>query len=167
MCPSNCRIIMANIRIISSMNIFIKPFSVSRIYLQAGLTTYFHPGINLKHIHHYSIQLYSKLEEETGQVCYHLSTITFYAYYSCLTLFQKTHPPFSLLHTRKTLQSSKNCLFHSTPKWVTNRDVAKSQLNWQNSRHLKRLYHRLKFQQNGKNSACLEACSYKKVHSPK
>lgn len=33
----------------------------------AGLTTYFHPGINLKHIHYYSIQLYSKLEEETGQ----------------------------------------------------------------------------------------------------
>lgn len=40
--------------------------------LQAGLTTYFHPGINLKHIHHYSIQLYNKLEEETGQVCHYL-----------------------------------------------------------------------------------------------
>ena len=36
--------------------------------LQAGLTTYFHPGINLKHIHYYSLQLYSQLEEETGQV---------------------------------------------------------------------------------------------------
>uniref|UniRef100_A0A803T8B0 Dimethylglycine dehydrogenase, mitochondrial n=1 Tax=Anolis carolinensis TaxID=28377 RepID=A0A803T8B0_ANOCA len=33
----------------------------------AGLTTYFHPGINLKKIHHYSIKLYEKLEEETGQ----------------------------------------------------------------------------------------------------
>nr|XP_032634449.1 dimethylglycine dehydrogenase, mitochondrial-like [Chelonoidis abingdonii] len=34
----------------------------------AGLTTYFHPGINLKKIHYYSIKLYEKLEEETGQV---------------------------------------------------------------------------------------------------
>ncbi|NXP34975.1 M2GD protein, partial [Leiothrix lutea] len=34
----------------------------------AGLTTYFHPGINLKKIHAYSIKLYEKLEEETGQV---------------------------------------------------------------------------------------------------
>ncbi|XP_061873710.1 dimethylglycine dehydrogenase, mitochondrial [Colius striatus] len=33
----------------------------------AGLTTYFHPGINLKKIHFYSIRLYEKLEEETGQ----------------------------------------------------------------------------------------------------
>ncbi|XP_042305033.1 dimethylglycine dehydrogenase, mitochondrial [Sceloporus undulatus] len=33
----------------------------------AGLTTYFHPGINLKKIHNYSIKLYEKLEEETGQ----------------------------------------------------------------------------------------------------
>ena len=39
---------------------------------QAGLTTYFHPGINLKRMHYYSIQLYNKLEEETGQVCYRL-----------------------------------------------------------------------------------------------
>lgn len=36
--------------------------------LQAGLTTYFHPGINLKKIHYDSIKLYEKLEEETGQV---------------------------------------------------------------------------------------------------
>ncbi|KAK7811657.1 hypothetical protein U0070_022300 [Myodes glareolus] len=34
----------------------------------AGLTTYFHPGINLKKIHYDSIKLYEKLEEETGQV---------------------------------------------------------------------------------------------------
>ncbi|XP_073933326.1 dimethylglycine dehydrogenase, mitochondrial isoform X2 [Castor canadensis] len=34
----------------------------------AGLTTYFHPGINLKKIHYYSIKLYEKLEEETGQM---------------------------------------------------------------------------------------------------
>ncbi|NP_001087085.1 dimethylglycine dehydrogenase L homeolog [Xenopus laevis] len=33
----------------------------------AGLTTYFHPGINLKKIHYYSIKLYEHLEEETGQ----------------------------------------------------------------------------------------------------
>nr|XP_028603892.1 dimethylglycine dehydrogenase, mitochondrial isoform X1 [Podarcis muralis] len=33
----------------------------------AGLTTYFHPGINLKQIHHYSIKLYEQLEDETGQ----------------------------------------------------------------------------------------------------
>eukprot|EP00079_Xenopus_tropicalis_P012797 XP_002940239.2 PREDICTED: dimethylglycine dehydrogenase, mitochondrial isoform X1 [Xenopus tropicalis] len=33
----------------------------------AGLTTYFHPGINLKKIHYYSIKLYERLEEETGQ----------------------------------------------------------------------------------------------------
>lgn len=33
----------------------------------AGLTTYFHPGINLKKIHYDSIKLYEKLEEETGQ----------------------------------------------------------------------------------------------------
>ncbi|KAG8456521.1 hypothetical protein GDO86_002342 [Hymenochirus boettgeri] len=33
----------------------------------AGLTTYFHPGINLKKIHYYSIKLYESLEEETGQ----------------------------------------------------------------------------------------------------
>ncbi|XP_034955456.1 dimethylglycine dehydrogenase, mitochondrial isoform X2 [Zootoca vivipara] len=33
----------------------------------AGLTTYFHPGINLKKIHHYSIKLYEQLEDETGQ----------------------------------------------------------------------------------------------------
>ncbi|KAM4709681.1 dimethylglycine dehydrogenase, mitochondrial [Discoglossus pictus] len=33
----------------------------------AGLTTYFHPGINLKKIHYYSIKLYEDLEEETGQ----------------------------------------------------------------------------------------------------
>ncbi|XP_032330816.1 dimethylglycine dehydrogenase, mitochondrial isoform X9 [Camelus ferus] len=34
---------------------------------QNCLTTYFHPGINLKKIHYYSIKLYEKLEEETGQ----------------------------------------------------------------------------------------------------
>ncbi|KAG9353725.1 hypothetical protein JZ751_011847 [Albula glossodonta] len=33
----------------------------------AGLTTYYHPGINLKKVHYYSIKLYEKLEEETGQ----------------------------------------------------------------------------------------------------
>nr|XP_045368292.1 dimethylglycine dehydrogenase, mitochondrial isoform X6 [Camelus bactrianus] len=37
------------------------------IYLARSLTTYFHPGINLKKIHYYSIKLYEKLEEETGQ----------------------------------------------------------------------------------------------------
>ncbi|XP_061118700.1 dimethylglycine dehydrogenase, mitochondrial [Conger conger] len=33
----------------------------------AGLTAYYHPGINLKKVHYYSIKLYEKLEEETGQ----------------------------------------------------------------------------------------------------
>uniref|UniRef100_A0A2K6EZE8 Dimethylglycine dehydrogenase, mitochondrial n=1 Tax=Propithecus coquereli TaxID=379532 RepID=A0A2K6EZE8_PROCO len=33
-----------------------------------SLTTYFHPGINLKKIHYDSIKLYEKLEEETGQM---------------------------------------------------------------------------------------------------
>ncbi|XP_033634961.1 dimethylglycine dehydrogenase, mitochondrial-like [Asterias rubens] len=33
----------------------------------AGLTTYFHPGINLKKIHYYSCKLFDQLEEETGQ----------------------------------------------------------------------------------------------------
>ncbi|KAL7854244.1 hypothetical protein AOLI_G00210880 [Acnodon oligacanthus] len=34
----------------------------------AGLTTYYHPGINLKKIHYHSIKLYEQLEAETGQV---------------------------------------------------------------------------------------------------
>uniref|UniRef100_A0A8C2B785 Dimethylglycine dehydrogenase n=1 Tax=Cyprinus carpio TaxID=7962 RepID=A0A8C2B785_CYPCA len=33
----------------------------------AGLTTYYHPGINLKKIHYYSIKLFEQLEAETGQ----------------------------------------------------------------------------------------------------
>uniref|UniRef100_A0AAR2KCN8 Dimethylglycine dehydrogenase, mitochondrial n=1 Tax=Pygocentrus nattereri TaxID=42514 RepID=A0AAR2KCN8_PYGNA len=33
----------------------------------AGLTTYYHPGINLKKIHYHSIKLYEQLEAETGQ----------------------------------------------------------------------------------------------------
>ena len=36
--------------------------------LQAGLTTYFNPGINVKRIHYDSIQLFYNLKEETGQV---------------------------------------------------------------------------------------------------
>lgn len=35
---------------------------------QAGLTTYYHPGINLKKVHYDSIKLYETLEAETGQV---------------------------------------------------------------------------------------------------
>lgn len=38
------------------------------VVLQAGLTTYYHPGINLKKVHYYSIKLYEQLEAETGQV---------------------------------------------------------------------------------------------------
>uniref|UniRef100_A0A674DA58 Dimethylglycine dehydrogenase, mitochondrial n=1 Tax=Salmo trutta TaxID=8032 RepID=A0A674DA58_SALTR len=34
---------------------------------QAGLTTYYHPGINLKKVHYHSIKLYESLEAETGQ----------------------------------------------------------------------------------------------------
>lgn len=33
----------------------------------AGLTTYYHPGINVKRIHHDSLKLYERLEAETGQ----------------------------------------------------------------------------------------------------
>ncbi|CAN9504354.1 unnamed protein product [Ophioblennius macclurei] len=33
----------------------------------AGLTTYYHPGINLKRVHYDSIKLYETLEAETGQ----------------------------------------------------------------------------------------------------
>jgi len=33
----------------------------------AGLTTYYHPGINVKQLHYYSLNLYKTLEEETGQ----------------------------------------------------------------------------------------------------
>ncbi|MEQ2214888.1 hypothetical protein XENOCAPTIV_023003 [Xenoophorus captivus] len=33
----------------------------------AGLTTYYHPGINLKKVHFDSIKLYESLEAETGQ----------------------------------------------------------------------------------------------------
>ncbi|XP_072038740.1 dimethylglycine dehydrogenase, mitochondrial-like [Amphiura filiformis] len=33
----------------------------------AGLTTYYHPGINVKNIHYYSIKLFEQLEAETGQ----------------------------------------------------------------------------------------------------
>lgn len=35
---------------------------------QAGLTTYYHPGINLKKVHYDSLKLYEGLEAETGQV---------------------------------------------------------------------------------------------------
>lgn len=33
----------------------------------AGLTTFFHPGINVKRLHYYSLHLYDALETETGQ----------------------------------------------------------------------------------------------------
>lgn len=33
----------------------------------AGLTTFFHPGINVKRLNYYSMHLYAALEEETGQ----------------------------------------------------------------------------------------------------
>ena len=33
----------------------------------AGLTTYYNPGINVKRLHYYSLQLYDSLERETGQ----------------------------------------------------------------------------------------------------
>ncbi|XP_066932255.1 dimethylglycine dehydrogenase, mitochondrial-like [Clytia hemisphaerica] len=34
----------------------------------AGLTTTFHPGINVKHLHWYSMNFYPQLEKETGQI---------------------------------------------------------------------------------------------------
>lgn len=33
----------------------------------AGLTAFYHPGINMKRVHYYSINLFSQLEEETGK----------------------------------------------------------------------------------------------------
>ncbi|XP_043246255.1 dimethylglycine dehydrogenase, mitochondrial-like, partial [Amphibalanus amphitrite] len=33
----------------------------------AGLITFYHPGVNIKHIHHYSMNLYAQIEKETGQ----------------------------------------------------------------------------------------------------
>lgn len=36
--------------------------------VQAGLTTYYHPGINVKKVHYDSLKLYERLEAETGQV---------------------------------------------------------------------------------------------------
>ena len=33
----------------------------------AGLSTFFHPGINVKRLHYYSLHLYDALEAETGQ----------------------------------------------------------------------------------------------------
>lgn len=36
--------------------------------MKAGLVTLYHPGINLKKIHYYSVNLYSQLEAETDQV---------------------------------------------------------------------------------------------------
>jgi len=33
----------------------------------AGLATFFHPGINVKRLHYYSLHLYDALEQETGQ----------------------------------------------------------------------------------------------------
>ena len=33
----------------------------------AGLTTYYHPGINMRKLHYESIQLFKKIERETGQ----------------------------------------------------------------------------------------------------
>jgi len=33
----------------------------------AGLATFFHPGINVKRLHYYSLHLYDALEKETGQ----------------------------------------------------------------------------------------------------
>jgi len=33
----------------------------------AGLVTYYHPGINVKRLHYYSVRLYDALEAETGQ----------------------------------------------------------------------------------------------------
>lgn len=62
-------------------NLFLQVFSWWMLYfpiihsgklcvfvLQAGLTTYYHPGINLKKVHYDSIKLYESLEAETGQV---------------------------------------------------------------------------------------------------
>lgn len=43
-------------------------FFADSFFHQAGLTTYYHPGINLKKVHYDSMKLYERLEAETGQV---------------------------------------------------------------------------------------------------
>jgi len=49
---------------VSAVDVFSHPGFV----FQAGLTTYYHPGINIKKVHYDSLKLYEKLEAETGQV---------------------------------------------------------------------------------------------------
>lgn len=54
---------------LSLLDVYISNCVLTNIFcLQAGLTTYYHPGINLKKVHFDSIKLYERLEDETGQV---------------------------------------------------------------------------------------------------
>ena len=39
---------------------------MNHVSVQAGLTAYYHPGINLKKVHYNSIKLYETLEEDAG-----------------------------------------------------------------------------------------------------
>lgn len=48
--------------------VYCHPSSAVCFVFQAGLTTYYHPGINVKKVHYDSIKLYETLEAETGQV---------------------------------------------------------------------------------------------------
>uniref|UniRef100_A0A674DAU1 Dimethylglycine dehydrogenase, mitochondrial n=1 Tax=Salmo trutta TaxID=8032 RepID=A0A674DAU1_SALTR len=60
-----------NISSVVSVSIYMtmSPLLSVHVYclFQAGLTTYYHPGINLKKVHYHSIKLYESLEAETGQ----------------------------------------------------------------------------------------------------
>uniref|UniRef100_A0A8C1MQ66 Dimethylglycine dehydrogenase n=1 Tax=Cyprinus carpio TaxID=7962 RepID=A0A8C1MQ66_CYPCA len=49
------------------MQVNISELTAGSTWHAAGLTTYYHPGINLKKIHYYSIKLFEQLEAETGQ----------------------------------------------------------------------------------------------------
>ena len=50
--------------------IYTKTMLFYRNNFQAGLTTYYHPGINMRKIHFDSIRLFETIEAETDQVCY-------------------------------------------------------------------------------------------------
>lgn len=55
-------------QIIRLVNVLLLPLWLTVFLHQAGLTTYYHPGINLKKVHYDSLKLYERLEAETGQV---------------------------------------------------------------------------------------------------
>ena len=53
------------------------------LVIKAGLVTLYHPGINLKKIHYYSVNLYAQLEAETDQV--------FFMFYPLVLFLESLH----------------------------------------------------------------------------